>query len=177
MAKRSNTVLALDVPWEQKVEAVMKWKVVGASVEEIIAKTGLGEVIVQRILREKTVGKAVKDIKTDIINAAFEEKVPVLKEIVGHSLHAIRESLKELADPEVRKVMLSRMSDISSLANTLKGINELLRLELGQSTQNIDIKSQKNSYQETRIVLQELSKKDPVFSYPELPPVEESKDG
>lgn len=151
--------------WEQKVETVSKLAIKGYTVNQIIAVTDLPDHVVRKILRDKRTKECITKVQDKITQAAFKHKVPMLKDIVDMSLTAIKESLEELKDPERRKEMLSRTGDLSALAKLATDLNALLRLELGQSTQNVETVS--HSYQETKIILQELKKKDPVFEYPD----------
>jgi hypothetical protein len=153
--------------WQQKVESVMKLQVKGHTVNEIIALTEIDERTVRRITKQEVFADGVQEIKQKITKEAFKGKVPVIKDIISRSLTAIQETLMTFENEDVRKEMLSRPADIQALTKVVSDLNNLLRLELGESTQNIAIKS--NSYQETRVVLQELRKIDPVFDYPELP--------
>lgn len=149
--------------WEQKVETVMGWAVKGLTVNQIIAKTDLDDLTVRKILRDKRTKDCVEKAQHKILVAAFKHKVPMLRDIVDLSLTAIKESLEELKDPERRREMLGRVSDIASLAKLVTDLDGLLSKELGQVTATETIS---HNYQETKIILQELKKKDLVFDYP-----------
>jgi hypothetical protein len=157
--------------WQEKVEKVTALRLRGMQVDQIVALTGIDDKSVRKIAANEDFKDGVKKIHNDITKEALESKVPILKEIVGISLTAIKEKLLELKDPEIRDKMIGSARDLAALGKLATDLNTLLRLELGQSTQNVE--SVSHSYQETRIILQELKKKDPVFDYPELPDVKE----
>ncbi len=151
--------------WENKIETVTKLAVKGFTISQIIAKTEFPDYVVRKILRDNRTKACIDKVQDKITQEAFRHKVPMLKEIVSMSLTAIKETLEDLKDPEVRKEMLSRPSDLAALSKIATDLNALLRLELGQSTQNVETIS--HNYQETKIILQDLKKKDPVFDYPD----------
>jgi len=151
--------------WQKKVRTVMNLKEKGFDEQQIQMVTQFEPIEVRRIVQDEKVALATA-------KENFKSKIPVIKDIVGMGLDAIRETLKTLNDPEVRTTMLANVRDLATLTRVVTDLNTLLRLEQGQSTENIS--SVSHSFQETRMVLQELKKKDPVFDYPELPePIDE----
>ena len=146
--------------WQKKVHTVMNLKEKGFDEQQIQMVTQYEPIEVRRIVQDEKVALAVA-------KENFKSKIPVIKDIVGMGLDAIRETLKALGDPEVRATMLANVRDVATLTKVVTDLNTLLRLEQGQSTENISTVS--HSFQETRMVLQDLKKKDPVFDYPELP--------
>lgn len=150
--------------WKKVVDRVLDLKERGKPIEYIVEKTRADVSIVRRILEDENFAEMrAKEV--------FERKVPVLQDILGLGLACLNTTLKEMANSdEVRKQYLGSVSDIHKLAATLKEVNTLIRLELGESTQNISLKQHTtHSYQDTRVAIQELKKIDPVFDYPELP--------
>lgn len=83
----------------------------------------------------------------------------------------MKEFLTELAQTPERLHALS-LIEVKNLASIGVDLNEMLRLEMGQSTQNIEVVQY--SYNETKVMLEDLKKIDPVFEYPELDDVEEA---
>ena len=143
--------------WRKTVDRVMKCRDKGLSLESIVAIVKEDKHAVKRIIEDD-------DIAQERAELAFENKVPTINNIINLSLACINDTLKDMAAcEELRRRMLGRVSDISLLAKTVESLNMLLRLELGKSTQNVAVK---NSYQQTRQVLQEIAKVDPVFEYP-----------
>lgn len=115
--------------------------------------------LVRKIIEDEEVNKT-------IIKRQWDEKVPIMRDIVGMGLNGIKECLKEMADPARRQEMIRHVADLKALTGIVESLNMLLRLEDGKSTQNVAVN---RNYQETRVVLQDLSKVDPVFSYPQIP--------
>ena len=112
---------------------------------------------VSRIIEDESQNK-------DIIRKTWENKVPIMEDIVGMGLDMLRDTLKELVlDSDMRRQMLGNVRDIASLTKVVGDLNLLLRLEAGKSTQNVAVN---RSFQDTRHALQTLAKVDPVFSYP-----------
>ncbi len=105
--------------------------------------------------------KFQKEIKEEVLR----DKVPLLKEIVDVSLSSVKEYLVELGQNKERLHSLA-VSEMKSIADVAKSLNELLRLELGQSTQNVQVVQY--SFNEAKVMLEDLRKIDPVFEYPAL---------
>lgn len=138
----------------------MKCKEKGMELNTIVALVGEDKSAVKRIIEDE-------EIADERARNTFTTKIPTINNIINLSLNAINATLKDMAvDDELRQKMLSKVSDVALLVKAVESLNTLLRLELGKSTQNIEVK---NSYQQTRKVLQEIAKVDPVFEYPELP--------
>lgn len=135
--------------------------------DEIIARSNYPEAFVDKVLRANKCKIEIDNTIKQVTKEVFKQKIPTLKNIVGTTLNILNECLQELSDPERRKEMVQSVSDLKHLSSIITDLNNLIRLELGQSTENIEVKQ--IGYQETRIILQELSKIDPVFEYPKLP--------
>lgn len=142
-------------------------RLAGMNVTDIVAATGLSYECVRNIYTKDVVKQGVKEIHKQIAEKTYEEKVPLLKEIVDLSLNAIRDRLQQLKDPDMALLMIKDAKDLAAIGKLATDLNSLLRLELGKSTHNIETVS--HNYQETKIILQQLKNKDPVFDYPELP--------
>lgn len=113
-----------------------------------------------------------KRFQGEVKEEVLKDKVPILKEIVGTSLTAVQEYLVELGANKERLHSLS-VSEMKGLADVAKSLNELLRLELGQSTQNVQVVQY--SFNEAKVMLEDLRKIDPVFEYPALDHEESEK--
>ena len=158
----------MDTPeWERNVSNVITLATKGYDVTQIALATKLSEVTVNNIINNRELKRVAKNVEKKIIKEVYKDKIPVLKDIVGLSLQALRESLMELGDPERRREVLSQAKDMSALAKLAADVNGLLRLELGESTHNIAAVTY--NFQQTRHILQDLRKQDPVFDYPVLP--------
>lgn len=161
-------IKADNASWKNAVSMVMKCAVKDFTVDQTVALTEIDECVVRQIIKDETVKRGVQEIKDKIKEEAFKEKIPIIKEIMGLSLYAILETMREVSeDPELRRTVLSSAKDITTMTQAATNLNNLLRLDLGQSTENILIKN--HTIQETQGILQELKIKDPVFDYPELP--------
>ncbi len=146
--------------WKRTVDRVLKCKEKGLEMDAIVAIVGEDKHAVKRIIEDE-------ELADERAREEFERKIPTIQNIISLSLGAINNTLKDMTvDDELRKRMLGKVSDVSLLVKAVESLNTLLRLELGKSTQNIAVK---NSYQQTREVLQEIAKVDPVFDYPTLP--------
>lgn len=142
--------------WKRKIEVVLNLKERDYSLENIIKTTKYPEWEVRRIY---------EDEKSAIITAAemLEMKLPVIKDILGMGLTALRARLVEIVgDPEELRKVLKTVQDMNALTKIIEVMNTLTRLEEGKSTQNTAIA---HSYQATREAIQELKKKDPIFEY------------
>lgn len=146
--------------WQRTVDRVLKCKEKGLEMDAIVAIVGEDKHAVKRIIEDE-------ELADERAREEFDRKIPTIQNIISLSLGAINDTLKDMAvDDELRKRMLGKVSDVALLVKAVESLNTLLRLELGKSTQNIAVK---NSYQQTREVLQEIAKVDPVFDYPTLP--------
>jgi len=144
--------------WQDQVRKVLKLKERGFDIEQTIEISQIEPMRVRRIIEEEEVNCA-------IAKKQWDEKIPVMRDIIGMGLNGIKECLKEMADPMVRKEMIRHIGDLKALTGIVEALNLLLRLEEGKSTQNVAVN---RSYQDTRVVLQNLAKVDPVFSYPQI---------
>lgn len=145
--------------WQDQVRKVLKLKERGFDVEQTVEIAQISPMHVRRILEEE-------EVNCEIIRQQWEGKVPLMRDIIGMGLNGIREVLKEMVDPEIRSKMIRHVADLKALTGIVESLNILLRLEEGKSTQNVAVN---RSYQDTRVVLQDLAKVDPVFSYPQIP--------
>jgi hypothetical protein len=152
-----------DPYWRQLVDQVTMAKKKGLTDEQVYMMIGADRQIVSQIIH-------CEEFADRKARKAFAEKVPLLQEIIGLSLNALHRTLKEMEnDDELRKKMISKASDILTLVKATEGINTLLRLDLNQSTANIATKVEHNvRLSETKAVLDNMAKLDPVFSYPEI---------
>ncbi len=127
---------------------------------------------VRHTLEKTNAIEEAKALKQEIKQEVLSEKVPALKNIVGLSLQVVQDYLSNLAVDKIKQSTLT-VKEVRDISGIAKDLNELLRLELGQSTQNVEVVQY--SYQQTQVVLQDLKKIDPVFDYPELIDVSEQE--
>lgn len=159
--KKADTEVApywKDTPeWKRSVDKILKMKERGFNDKQIAEVMSMGLMEVKRVIEEEEVTVA-------IAKKQWGEKIPVMQDIVAMGLDGMRETLKEMADPEVRRRMVKGISELKSLMSVVEGLNMLIRLEEGKSTQNI-ANQHLHSFQETRAVLRDLATVDPVFEY------------
>jgi hypothetical protein len=125
---------------------------------------------VRAILAKKGAEIEVRKAARQAAKQLYGEKVNVLKDILGLGLNVTREYLEEMQDITVRDERLQTLQDFKALAETMVKYNELLRLDLGQSTQNVAVIQY--SWEETRKLLMELKNKEPgVFDLPDIGPL------
>lgn len=149
----------------------MKLTMEGLNPNQICARTDIPVAQIMYFLEKKDFKEGMKKIEKSVIEETFKDKIPLLKKIVGCSLHLTSEFLMRMCEDEDFKAsQLKSLSDVRELSKLAVDLNTLQRLELGQSTQNLEVVS--HSYQQTKVIIDDLRKKDPVFEYPELPPSE-----
>lgn len=155
--------------WRQAAKRILTLKGSGFSEAQISKLTDANIDFVRKVVSDD-------EIADEISVEIYEKKIPTMQEIINLSLHSINQTIKEMAaDESLRKVMLGSMKDVALLTKVVSDLNTLVRLELGQSTQNVEVHQHTHTYQETREAIQELKKIDPVFDYPELPPPKEDE--
>lgn len=157
--------------WHRTVDRVFAAKDRGQTEAQMAVKLRLDKSLVKRILEDD----AIADERA---RRQFDEKMPTMQNIISLSLKTLNRSLQEISESdEMRSLMVRNMKDLVALKDLVKDLQTLTRLELGQSTQNIEQHVHAHTYQETREIIQDLQKKDPVFTYPELPAPPEDKEG
>lgn len=93
---------------------------------------------VEEVVRKARLKEEVKVARAELVEKTYREKVPLLKEIVSLSLVSVRDWLLKLkSDPDRLHALESR--DIRFIASIGGSLNDLLRLELGQPTERIEV--------------------------------------
>lgn len=134
-------------------------------IQKVAQDLSLSTKKVRQTLEKTNAIEEARALKQEIKEEVLSEKVPALKKIVGLSLQVVQEYLTNLAVDKIKQSALT-VKEVRDISGIAKDLNELLRLELGQSTQNVEVVQY--SYQQTQVVLEDLRKIDPVFEYPEL---------
>ena len=124
---------------------------------------------IKACLHKAKVKEVADNLIQEVADNIYREKVPLAKEVVGLSLTALKEYLVDLNSNPAKKVKLTPQ-DAKALCSVACELNNLLRLELGEPTQNIAVVH--HSYAETKKIFDELRQKDEIFDYPELPDIE-----
>ena len=146
--------------WLDTVKKVQTCLKSGYDPEQIVAVTGIDAMQVSRIIEDEKI--ALASAKENYAN-----RIDVVRNILGLGLDAIHQTLKGLQDPEKREALIGNMRDLKTLSDVIAQLNTLVRLEEGKST--INVATENHTFRQTRVILQELKKIDPVFDYPELP--------
>lgn len=120
---------------------------------------------VERCLAKSGLKAEATQLREAITEEVYKGKVPFLKEVVGLSLNVVKDFLVDLTTNQDKKDAMTAQ-DAKHITNIAKDLNELLRLELGEATQNIHVVQ--HTLAETKIVLEDLRKKDKIFDYPEI---------
>lgn len=118
--------------WQKQVHQVLSLKEKGFEESDICAVTDIDINVVKRIIEDE-------DSDKTLIKKHWENKIPTIKDIIGMGLYGIQETLKDMQDPEIRREMISKVSDLAALTKMVTDLNMLLRLEEGKSTQNVAV--------------------------------------
>ncbi|WP_288985268.1 hypothetical protein [uncultured Flavobacterium sp.] len=92
---------------------------------------------VEMVLKEAGANIVAERLKNEVKQKVIEDKVPLLCDIVGNTLEAIKSWSREFISSN-RHLDMS-VSEAKQLTGMVKDMNELIRLEKGQSTQNIGV--------------------------------------
>ncbi len=127
---------------------------------QIADELDLPMALVRRTIHKAQLLPRVEKIQSQITKEVFEDKVPILKDIVDRTLVGVRDFLMT---EEAKPTTIQEARQLASLASEL---NEMTRLELGQTTSNVAVVQM--SLKEVQDIFTNLKKIDPVFVYPEL---------
>lgn len=127
------------------------------AVSEVAKKLCIGRETVSQILQKSAAQKEAKRQREEYADIIYSQKLPLAKSIVGKSLVEVDNFLTTFKPSNVQEA-----KDLVKMATDM---TTLLRLELGQSTQQIEIihKTQKD----ITVILQELKEADPFMDYEE----------
>jgi len=128
---------------------------------------------IEEIIQTSKFKDHLVEIKEEIKAEVYQDKVPIIEQIVSLSLCQIRDFLLDLSTNEEKKKCLS-VRDVRDLSVMSTNLNETLRLELGKSTKNVEITEY--SYHKVQVLLDDLRTIDPVFDYPQIEGSDESPD-
>lgn len=131
----------------------------------VAKQTGLPLLRVKKIAEKAQAQELARSLNRDISLALFADKVPALRQTIGLTLEIINQRLQSMLSNE-EEIKSFGPKELVQIASLLKSTNEILRLESGQSTQNVAIA---HSYEAARAALNQLRPKDPIFDYPQLP--------
>lgn len=110
------------------------------------------------IVRRAHLKEEAKKQRREYADKIYGEKIPYAKKIAGLALRALSKYI-ETHPPE-------SFEDAKTLSKIATDMNTLLRLELGESTHNIEIVHKTNKT--VNVILEELRKNDPFVDYPQI---------
>lgn len=148
----------------EDISRVVEMAMDGFSVQEIIRETGFPAPYVRNLIKKAELEGKVKDAISEIKAEIIKDKVPILKDIAAHTLNGVLEFVQTDLSSKITCI-----KDAKDLVDMVGKLNEMIRLDEGKSTQNIGISATVTTYTQTREVIEQLKKYDPVFEYPELP--------
>jgi DNA-binding phage protein len=140
-----------------------------SSVPEIAQKLNVHHGDVAVIISKTKLATTAQMTKDDIYEAVFNEKVPIIKAIVGTTLTGLLEWVQEFTANGRHADM--KVDEARKFAALMKDVYEMSRLEAGESTQNIQVLSKVEK--DVVLVLEKLNKSieeggDPFVSYPDI---------
>lgn len=136
-------------------------------VERVARDTGTSRERVEGVIKKGLLRERGKEQKLEITNEVYGKKIPLAEEIVGLSLVGLRDWVKKKVQDGIDDT-----DDAKAILSITTGLHNLLRLELGKSTQNVEVVQ--TVHRDVSVVLDDLRKKDPFRTYPV---VVEHKDG
>lgn len=113
---------------------------------------------VEEIIRKGRLREEAKVQRKEYADLIYGEKIPLAKAIVSLSLNELYSFMQTFKPTTIE--------DAKGLSKIATDLNNLLRLELGQSTQNIDIVTRTEKSIET--ITEELKANDPFGDYSEV---------
>lgn len=156
-----------EIPYAQRFNLVSDKRIIDTwfinapcckSAKELTTRTAmiLGIPIkhVERCMRKAQLIEMAKEQRALITEEIYKDKIPLAKSIVGLSLFKLERFLERFKPASV--------TDAKELKNIAADINGLLRLETGQSTNNIDVHV---THKDADSILKELSENDPFKDY------------
>lgn len=123
------------------------------------------------IQRHKAI-EAGKEIARQVKEEIYQDKLPIIKSIVGLSLQTIHDFVADLKDDPIRKALLT-VQEVKDLVTVATELNGLVRLEEGKATHKIGIEGTVEvNHNYTIEALQKLKQLDPIMEYPEIQAIE-----
>lgn len=129
-----------------------------AAVRLVAKRMRMSERDVLKTIRKSNAETEAKKQKAEITEAIYAAKIPTAKEVVGYSLESLAEFVKT-HKPQT-------WDDAQKLTKIATDMQMLLRLELGQSTQNIELVTR--TQRDVTTIIQDLSNNDPFVDYPAI---------
>lgn len=139
-------------------------------VEIVAESTGAGYERTEEVIKKGLLRELGKQQKKEIQEKVYGDKIEVAEEIVGLSLVGLRDWVRRKVD-----IGIDSTDDAKAILSITTGLHTLLRLELGKSTQNVEVVQ--TVHKDVSVVLDDLRKKDPFRTYPTLQNIEEEESG
>lgn len=162
-AKSDNAIV------EEFLRNVPEFETIEDAIHATCKNLEVGPKRVRDVMRKAYLREHAKEQRQEIYKEVYKDKIPIVEDIVGLSLSSLKEYLLNLQE---HKELLFTLSpkDATSLAAMAIKLNEMLRLELGKSTQNVAVQVEtRHSLSLTVSALEKLKAIDPVFEYGDLP--------
>ena len=109
------------------------------------------------VVKKMNLQQLAKEQKKEITEEIYAEKIPLAKRVVGLSLEAAAIYLQDFQPKNIQEAQ--------TCVTMATQINNLLRLELGKSTENVEILHRAERPLVT--ILESLQKNDPFVQYPQ----------
>lgn len=152
--------------FNKQYKAVAEDYLKGLTVQQIAQNRGLPLRMVKLIVSKAALRQTVEAQRKEFVAEVMQEKIPILKEIVGLNLLTLRDWMESLHANEAKKNALTTQ-DAKFLSSIAKEMNEILKLDLGQPTQSLEVVHKVEK--DVTVILEELKEIDPFVEYPTLP--------
>lgn len=124
--------------------------------DRVACELGVSPLRVGKVVRKARLREMAKEQRALITKELYEDKIPIAKAIIGMNLSAL-EVFFSTYQPR-------NISDALILNNITLGINNLLRLESGKSTANIDLHVTQGA-KSAKEIIEQLKVNDPFKDY------------
>lgn len=134
-----NERLPIDWSWEKKEKIVLNaYLKDGKKPSAIAVETGIPRSQVLRILKNADVTRRALAIQESVRRTIFKDKAPVLEAVADYGIVALVEWLQDFISKGRHKNMSPK--EAKSIVDMVSSVDEMWRLTVGKSTQNIAIK-------------------------------------
>jgi hypothetical protein len=138
------------------------FKFEGQRIDAVAKELRIHPVRVLNVLKRSRLRWYAKQHVKKLEEEVYKDRIPMMKEIIGKGLMKVKEFVDNFTP--------SDMGEARILEKMVTDLNGMLRLDTGQSTQNIAVAGEvaHNMSFDIKELQKRLSQVDPVFSYPEL---------
>ena len=135
------------------------------ALQVVMNKVGVTERAAERIIAKHFAKEEGKKQRREYADEIYKEKIPIAKAVVAMSLDKLCAF--------VNNCTVETFEDAKALSKIASDMNVLLRLELGQSTNNVEVITRTEKSVQT--LLGELKEVDPFVNYTEITDVPTQK--